>query len=380
MARIKDSTFVISSNGYADGPAQALRDFLLIKKAKLVVMVNHPLVSETAGLHRISTYASGSLVKERNRNLQNKPPLTYIFDLIVPLKLPTADVWFGFNNLAAKRGLSRRRKGKADKVVYWAVDFVPDRFGHSPLTKVYKQLDKFVSQNVDYRVELSEVGVDGRNKYLGLKPKNIAPTTVVPMGAWLDRTPKTNNESWQKHRLVFLAHLVPRQGGKELIEALAIINNSGKNARLDVIGGGPEADKLKVLADKLGQTENIIFHGFVEDHADVEKILAGATLAVAPYRKESNFVQFTDSGKLKAYLGAGLPVVLTDLPNNAHELQKAGCAFIADDSIRGLADKIEEVLFDETKWLRARRAAEKKAQEFDWNTQLSSALKKFGFS
>ncbi|HZP55168.1 MAG TPA: glycosyltransferase, partial [Candidatus Saccharimonadales bacterium] len=287
--------------------------------------------------------------------------------------------WFGFNNLAAYRGLWRRRRGKTDKVYYWAVDFVANRFGKGFATKVYDHVDKTVCQKADGRAELSSVGVTSRNRYHHLKASQIAPTQVIPMGAWLDRTPKVSAGTWDKKKLVYLGHLVERQGVQNLIKAAKILQDQGQKFSLEIVGAGPLSEELMKMSKDLGLDKLVKFHGFVKDHKDVEAILASGMLAVAPYKKEKNFVQFTDAGKLKAYLGAGLPIVLTDVPNNAQELKSKGVAYIAEDDPKDLANVIASLLNDKQKWQSAHKAVQQVAKEFDWNIILERALKNFGF-
>ncbi|HSE29130.1 MAG TPA: glycosyltransferase [Candidatus Saccharimonadales bacterium] len=376
--KINESTFTIVSNGYADGPAQALRDYLIKHKAKRVTTIAHPLVPEGDNLHIITEYANGKKT-EKSYRLPHKPPFTYPFDLVVPAIPKKTTVWFGFNNLAVLRGLEQRKWGRTDKVVYWAVDFFADRFGKDSLaTKAYNAADKMAVKKSNARVELSPVGVTGRNEYLGLSADAIAPTQVVPMGAWLDRTPKVQKSAFKDKKVVYLGHLVERQGVATLIDAIKILVDDGEKVKAEIIGAGPLLEDLKKQAKDLGIEKNVTFHGFVKDHKDVESILASGMLAAAPYKHEENFVQFADAGKLKAYLGAGLPIVLTDVPNNAQELQKAGAAFVVDEDPKAFAKPLKTLLNDEKKWWAAQQSAMKVAKEFDWNVTLKKAMENIG--
>ncbi|MEK7059521.1 MAG: glycosyltransferase [Patescibacteria group bacterium] len=378
--KISQSTFTIVANGFADGPAQPLRDYLLEHKAKKVIMVNHPLVAEGSNKHLVTTYEKGKLVSQKKYALPNRPPYTFGLDPFVPLKLPDSTAWFGFNNLATLRGLRRKKRGKVQLVYYWAVDFVPNRFGNNPLTKIYNKVDKNVSTNADARIELAQAAVKLRADYLGLDTNKMAPTLTVPMGTWLDRTPKAKDTAWQRKKIVYLGHLVERQGVATLVKALGIIMKQDPDVTADIVGGGPLLDDLKALAKELGIAKCVTFHGFVKEHQDVEAILASGTVAAAPYVKdETSFTQFADPGKLKAYLGASLPIVLTDVPPNAHELEKAGAAIIVKDSPQAVADGLSSLLSDQAKWNKAHKAAAKLAQEFDWNHLLGRALAELGF-
>jgi glycosyltransferase involved in cell wall biosynthesis len=377
---IRDSTFAIATSGFADGPAQALRDYLVAREARRVTVICHPLVAGRDQPHSLTTYSNGTSATRLYR-LPHRPPYTYVFDLVVPRRRPVANAWFGFNNLAALRGLGYRERGRLESVYYWAVDFVPDRFGSGLLTRVYNRVDRHVSLRVDARIELSEVALRKRTAYLGLEGRLMAPAHVVPMGAWLDTTAKVQPDAWEKRRLVFLGHLVERQGVGTLIDAMRLVVAHYPAARLDVIGGGPLEERLRQRATVHGLMENVTFHGFVPDHRDVEALLADASIAVAPYVDDAaSFTRYADPGKLKAYLGASLPIVLSDVPPNAGELAGAGAGFLVDGTPEAIAAATLRLMGDQAAWLAAHRAASDYARSFDWNSILGDALEGLGWS
>jgi glycosyltransferase involved in cell wall biosynthesis len=372
---LSDASVAIVANGFADGPAQALRDYLVARRAT-VVAVFHPLSPEQPTRHVVEEFAAGARTRSRSISVPLRPPLSFAVDPLVPLKLPAVDLWFGFNPLAAGRGLVARRLGRARRVVLWSVDFAPQRFGRSPLTQVYDRLDRWCCRHADARVELSQAAREARDLHHGL-PAGLVPTHVVPMGAWLSRAPRVPEEGYERRRVVFLGHLVPRQGVGLLLEALERLHRSGADLRADVIGDGPLAAELRARALPLGDA--VRFHGFVEDHRRIEELLAGASIAVAPYEPTSDtFTRFADPGKLKSYLAAGLPLVLTDVPPSAHELQeRAGAELVAFDA-GALAEAIERGLASPERWRERREAALAYAQGFDWDALLGGLLAKLG--
>ena len=355
------AAFAIVSNGFADGPAQALRDYLVARGAD-VVTVFHPLTQEQGSTHAITRYAGGRRVADRRVRLPLRPPASFALDPFVPLLPPRVDVWFGFNPLACARGLVAR----AERVVLWSVDFVPDRFGHGTIaTRIYDRLDRHCCLRADARVELTEAARDARNRRHGLRDSSAH---IVPMGAWLDRVPTTSEESFAGGRVVFLGHLVERQGVATLLDALG-------DRPADVIGTGPLEDELRARAS------NATFHGYVADHRDVERLLGEAAVAVAPYRQTAGtFTRYADPGKLKAYLAAGLPIVLTDVPPNARELEReAGAEVVADDPA-AIRAAVERALASRGGWTRRREAALAYARRFDWNVLLGDLLAKLDVS
>ena len=358
----------IVSNGFADGPAQALRDYLVARGVR-VVTIFHPLTPEQGRSHRVATYAGGAQVKERRVRLPLRPPASFLLDPFVPLLPTQVDAWFGFNPLACARGLVARRTGRARRVVLWSVDFVPDRFGRGTLpTRIYDRVDRLCCRHADARVELSEAARDARNRRHDL-PRESAQAYVVPMGAWIDRVPTTPPDGFRRRRLVFLGHLVARQGVRTLLDALSTLGD----VAADVIGTGPLETELREHAKRADLP--ITFHGYVADHREVERLLSRSSVAVAPYgQTDETFTRFADPGKLKAYLAAGLPIVLTDVPPNARELvSEAGAEVVADDPA-ALAGAISRALASPEQWRARRESALSYARRFDWEVLLGDLL------
>jgi glycosyltransferase involved in cell wall biosynthesis len=369
---LKALDYAIAANGFAEGPAQALRDYVVEGGARVVTIL-HPLTREQGTRHVVTTYRDGQAVDERTIRVPLRPPASYAFDPLVPLLPPRVETWFGFNPLACARGLAARRFGRARRVVLWSVDFVPDRFGAGTLaTRVYDRVDRTCCRSADARVELSEAARDARNRRHRLA-SDATPTHVVPMGAWLDRVPTTGPDGFRRRRVVFLGHLVPRQGVDMLLDAVSLLHDRGEPVEADVIGTGPLEASLRERA-----REGVRFHGFVSDHREVEQLLAEASVGIAPYRPEETFTQYADPGKLKAYLASGLPIVLTDVPPNAHELARHGGAEIVPYDAAAIADAVSRILASPDRWQERRAAALEHARQFDWPVLLSDLLRKLG--
>jgi glycosyltransferase involved in cell wall biosynthesis len=379
--RIDECSFAIVSNGFADGNAQALRDYLIQSCARSVTAISHPLVSDDGGRHEIRRWKQGRLVSTRTLRIPSRPPLTYPLDLLAPLLPPRVDAWMGFNALACGQGLGARAMGRAGVVAYWCVDYVENRFGRNPLTRLFERADRYCCLHADARFEVSEAALVARTARHGGDGSRLAPASVVPMGAWLDRLPKTQPDNFRRRQVVYLGHLVPRQGVQVVVDALALMRQRGLDVTAAVIGRGPLEAELRARAAARGVGEATTFHGFVEDHREVERILAAGSVAVAPYDTETeSFTRFADPGKLKAYLGAGLPIVLTAVPPNARELAEAGGAEVVPFSAEAFARSLERLLTHEEEWGRRRNAALEYAREYDWGRILPPALASLGFA
>ena len=340
----------------------------------------HPLAPEDDPRHLVTVYEPGREPRTRARRLPSRPPYTYVFDPLVPLWPERTDCWIGFNNLAAGRGLVQRRCGRTDKVVYWAIDFVPDRFGRSVLTKAYDALDAFCCKRVDARFEVSRAALDARNDRHGLSRSEAALAKVVPMGAWLSRVPVAPADAWRRRRVLFLGHLVPRQGVQKLLDALGLLARRHVEFSAEIAGRGPLLEELQARTSELGIGERVRFVGFIPDHRGLEAFVASGSVAVAPYdTAEDSFTRFADPSKVRAYMAGGLPVVMTDVPPNADELAAEGGAELVPYTSEGLADGIERALASPEEWVRRREAALAYARRFDWEELLGRVMTTVGF-
>ncbi len=178
---------------------------------------------------------------------------------------------------------------------------------------------------------------------------------------------------------MFLGHLVPRQGVSKLLDAISVLQARGESIELDVVGTGPEEHMLREHAHALGLDGVVRFHGYVPDHREVERLLADSSLAVAPYEPSATtFTRHADPGKLKAYLAAGLPTILTDVPPNARELAaEAGAELVSYDST-AIADAIAGALASPERWGERSRRARHYMLRFDWPVLLRDALEALG--
>ncbi len=70
---------------------------------------------------------------------------------------------------------------------------------------------------------------------------------------------------------------------------------------------------------------------------------------IAPYYPfdTNSFTFFADPGKIKLYLGCGLPIVLTDVPPIAQELVREGAGRIARYDAEDFAREVAAVLTGE---------------------------------
>jgi glycosyltransferase involved in cell wall biosynthesis len=378
LGPLSGSRFALVAHGVPHGPpAGGVKEYL-VRSGAHVECLFQPLGPEERGRHVRETWRDGH-GRRRAITLPSRPPFTYPLDPLFPFPRRAVDVWIGFDNISTARGLLRRRRGLARQVVHWAVDFVPDRFGPgSRLTRAYDALDRTCCSHADLRVEVSQLALEGRNARLDLDDR--VPALAVPIGLWAGEARQVPADAHARRRAVFIGHLVERMGVDTAISAVALLRDRGVKVHLDIVGRGPAQEELEALVATLGLEASVTFQGY-QVGRDLERQLAEATIALAPYRDDhASFTRFADPSKLKSYLAAGLPIVLTDVPPNARELEASGAAVVAADSPEAFAGAIEAMAVDEARWQRMRAAALAEARRYDWPTVMAPVLERLGYA
>jgi len=86
-----------------------------------------------------------------------------------------------------------------------------------------------------------------------------------------------------------------------------------------------------------------------------------------------------DPSKVKSYLSAALPIVMSDVPPVARTLEKAGAAVITEPRASDIAGAARSLLQDRAAWEQARQASAELADALDWNRVLDAFFARLGW-
>jgi len=255
------------------------------------------------------------------------------------------DLYIGMDGLCTFFGLILRRLGFAKKVIYWSIDFVPfNRFNSRWKNFFYHKINTLACKNADEVWDLSPRMAGGRKKYLDINKNDYKLYKVVPYGVWTSRIKIISYSQCEKHTLVFMGHLMSKQGVDLVIKKIAKIVKKIPDFKFKIIGGGDYKEDLINLTRKLSVNEYCQFLGRL-DSVRLEEEIARSAVAIAPYLKSKHsYTYYADPGKIKTYLACGVPVLLTDLPWNAKEVQQKRCGLIIKDGGSDLIEKLSKMM------------------------------------
>lgn len=378
---MKSANVVIASHIYATGPALELEEYLK-DKVNTLGFIGHPFDYTKKHRSFYRNYKNGRKINQgQSPDLPILSPLYYLRDIIFTIywtlrRQGKIDIFIGSDNFLAFLGLLLKRIGKVDKVILYTIDYVPNRFSSSVMNYLYHFFDKQCLENCEIIWNVSPRIERARKKKWGKESKRFVKQIVVPLGMWYDRIPKVPFSKKNRYRVIFMGHLLEKQGLQIVIEAMPAILKKLPKAELIVIGAGPYEEKLKQLVANKKLEKHVKFLGYIKDHKNVEKELAKSMLAVATYKpSKDSFTYFADPGKIKNYLGAGLPIVLTDVPQIGKVIEKKKSGYLTKYNKFSVANKILLILANENKLREFSKNTRSMAREFDWNIVFRNALK-----
>ncbi len=352
----------------------------LLAKSKKIIYVTHPFKDARDNFSlksNVKIYNNGKLKTEKESIPGAGPEFLFfikdvLFNLIYFLRSEKVNIYFGVDNLNAFTGIILKKLGKTEKVIYYVIDYVPYRFNNSILNKIYNYIDIFCVKYSDQTWNLSDQMAIARRES-GLGEEYLKKQITVPVGCHPAKVKNIKKEN----SIVYLGILSKDQGINLLVESLPQILKRIPRIKLKVIGSGEELNFLIERARKLKVERNIEFLGFVKSNQEVDRILSESQIGVAPYLiTKKSFKYFTDPGKIKTYLGAGLPVVMTNISHIANIVKERKAGIVTSDNASGLSSSIIKLLSDRKLLVEIRSNSVKLSKEYSWNNIFENAFKK----
>ncbi|HEV1995271.1 MAG TPA: glycosyltransferase family 4 protein [Candidatus Acidoferrum sp.] len=198
----------------------------------------------------------------------------------------------------------------------------------------YRAVERFVANSKDVAQSLVDSGIAAERISIVNEGVEIFPA----------RTPEERSKArkhWGVRENEFLfgcvSVFVPEKGQRHLIEALPLVRALHPEVRLLLAGDGPCRAELRALTKRLGQTEAVLFPGFIKE---VAQVYAALDAFVFPS-------EFEGLGTaLQAAMAAGLPCISTRRGALAEVVESERTALVAEPNGKEFAAMMLRLIND----------------------------------
>ncbi len=379
LGEIKQFKFTIYAHYSATGATEALRDWLIKNKAGELVYLAFPFGDTKDRFIRIDIYKNGIPANQKKSIIRfNRPEVLsylkdFIYGLIYGIRFcKNSDFFFGGDNLLSTIGICLKFLRCVKKTVYYMIDYTPLRYKNTLLNSLYYSFDRIASYKCDMVWALNENMINGRHRD-GKLDKEKVNWLEIPFGNHSTESnfKIVNNKNW----IVYMGEIVQNKGAELFIPIAEKLISKNIKFKFVIIGGGCFLEEIKKEIEKKGIQDYFKIYGYIEDFKEVNKILLECGIGIAPYYPydKNSFTYYADPGKIKSYLGSGLPVVLTDVPPIAGLIQKNMAGLRAGYSDEDFALKIIRILDNYDEY---RKKAFEMGLLFNWGTIFTNAFEK----
>jgi glycosyltransferase involved in cell wall biosynthesis len=197
----------------------------------------------------------------------------------------------------------------------------------------------------------------------GLQANRVA---TVPNGIDAERyrRPEVSRDAG---RVVTVGRLARRKGHEQVLRAFATLRDRppagvpAETLTLDIVGAGPDRERLERLAADLDVTDSVRFHGFVDEERKVELLNRAAVFAFGS-RKEGFGIALLEA------MAAGTPVVARECPVYHAFFEDGAHGRLVDSDPASMAEALDELLADPERRRELGEGARERAHEFDWDS------------
>lgn len=181
-----------------------------------------------------------------------------------------------------------------------------------------------------------------RGYLAGIAPERADRIQTVYHGVDLPRFAR-NGTPRIAHRVLTVGTLRACKGIDDLIRAVALLRDRGRDVDLEIVGDGEDRAALEELVRSLNLGDKVLLRGYLPQEEVIPAYHRAAVVALPAHHED----HFGIPNILIEGLAAGTPVVCTELPS-LHELVEHGKSglFVPERDPKALADALQRIFDD----------------------------------
>ncbi len=235
--------------------------------------------------------------------------------------------------------------------------------------KIEKTINAKTLQNASHLLVVNEQMKKTIINYYDIKNQNIS---IVPNGVDLSLFHQSNFHN--QTSVTFSGAMYNHRGIDILLEAAPKVIEVIPNVKFNLIGDGPEINKLKDITFKKNLSKNIFFKGWI-NREKIPQELFNSNIGIGPL-KSTEVTTNALPIKVLEYMASSLPIIAKagTLPSDVLINQKNG--FFIKDSI-DLADKLILLLSDVELQKKMGKKSHEMIKKFNWENITSLIIDEY---
>jgi glycosyltransferase involved in cell wall biosynthesis len=292
--------------------------------------------------------------------------LLYTFDAFLLTKL--ASKLYDYNVIISADPVSAliSNFARKDEVynVYEDIDYFEDIKTGKLLRFIISFLEKLAIKRANLVVSVSEPLLKRAQNY----NKNCI---LVPNGANLENYTNPNNTK-RDSKLVYAGTIDDWAGLKIIIESIPQIIKKFPKLKLVIIGDGKEKESLVNLVNNLSVKDYVTFLGRLP-YEKMAELLCTMKIGLAMF-KPTNAGKYASPLKLFDYMGAGLPIIATNIGDIGRILNESEAGFPINWRKDEFVHSVYTIMKDEKIWHSFHKNGLDYVRNFDWDVLFSGLL------
>lgn len=297
-------------------------EYFIQRTQHLIIMYSMPRMQKHT--NDIYIYEKGILMKIIHKPGSSNPLLHYFYWLLA--------YWFVLITLCKKEErwvifgghpiffffMSLQKAIRHVRFVYWVGDYFP---GNDWKIQLYEKLKKHYHDVIPITYYLSDRINSRMNE--GVIKRDCYRRTV----AWGMKSFRVRKKDSRAHFLAFIGVIKPSQNIEIILEYL--YKNPSLNLKLIGVCERNYYIKLRKVITQYRLEQRVWFPNKFIPEKQLQKELENCLIGLALYTSDkSQFIWYTDPGKIKTYLEFGLPVIMTDTSSITKDIISFHCGEI----------------------------------------------------
>lgn len=167
----------------------------------------------------------------------------------------------------------------------------------------------------------------------------------------------------QPSDIIFVGRLIKEKNVDVLLQVVRQLKEKGLDIQCNIVGDGPEKERLEGIYKRLNIEPNVQFFGFVERTEDVYGLMKASKVFVFPSTREGFGMVVPEAN------ACGLPTIVIRHKQNAATLlvDDGNSGFICDLDVNDIAGCVHKILAEDNTYIAMRQAALQWSHQFDWD-------------